>query len=205
VFTGLIADVGRVRAVHAGADGSTLEVDTALAGELAEGDSVSVNGVCLTATRVAAQGFCAQAMRETLRSSALGALRAGSAVNLELALRADGRLGGHVVQGHVDGTGRVTELRDEGFSRVLQVTAIDPALLRYLVHKGAVAVDGVSLTVCALSSERFSVSLIPETLTRTTLGQAQVGDIVNLEVDVLAKHVERLLNAGDPVLDTEPV
>jgi riboflavin synthase len=202
MFTGLIAELGHVRDVHSDAQGATLRVSTALAGELAEGDSVAVNGVCLTATAVDAQGFSAQAMHETLERSSLGRVRPGSAVNLELALRADGRLGGHLVQGHVDATGRVAAIREDGFSRVL-VVETDPALLRYLVHKGSVAVDGVSLTVSELGPTGFGVSLIPETLARTTLGQAAVADIVNVEVDVLAKHVERLLQDRDLVLDPE--
>jgi riboflavin synthase len=192
MFTGLIADLGSVKSVESGADGATLEISTVLAGELAEGDSVAVNGVCLTATAVDDGAFRAQAMQETLRRSSLQRLRPGSRVNLELALRADGRLGGHIVQGHVDGTGTVAGLREEGFARVLDID-VDDELARYLVGKGSVALDGVSLTVSELRDEGFSVSLIPETLTRTNLGEAQVGDPVNLEVDILAKHVERLM------------
>ncbi len=197
MFTGLIADRGRVEAVEADEDGATLRISTALAGELGEGDSIAVNGVCLTATRIDAGGFDAQAMHETLARSTLGALASGEAVNLELALRADGRLGGHIVQGHVDGAGTVAEVRQEGFSRVLAIDA-DPTLLPYLVEKGSVAVDGVSLTVSALREGGFEVSLIPETLQRTTLGEATAGRRVNLEVDILAKHVQRLLQAAAP-------
>jgi riboflavin synthase len=203
MFTGLIADLGSVSGVERDADGATLEIATKLADELAEGDSVAVNGVCLTATRVHAQGFRAQAMAETLRRSTLAGLDVGSIVNVELALRADGRLGGHIVQGHVDGTGTVDAVREEGFARVLDI-AIDAeagnGLTRYLVEKGSVTVDGVSLTVSELRDDGFSVSLIPETLTHTTLGGAQLGDRVNLEADVLAKHVERLLQV-DASLD----
>jgi riboflavin synthase len=158
---------------------------------VSEGDSVSVDGVCLTATEVSAAGFAADAMEETLRRSSLGGLGEGDRVNLELALRASDRLGGHVVQGHVDGLGRVAAIREEGFSRVVTIDA--PAeLLRYVVEKGSIAVNGVSLTVSALGSLGFEVSLIPETLERTTFGGAEVGSPVNLEVDVLAKYVERL-------------
>jgi riboflavin synthase len=194
MFTGLIADLGSVKSIERNADGATLEISTALAGELAEGDSVAVNGVCLTATAIDEGAFRAQAMQETLRRSSLQQLRPGSQVNLELALRADGRLGGHIVQGHVDGTGTITGLREEGFARVLDID-VDDELARYLVEKGSVALDGVSLTVSELRDGGFSVSLIPETLTRTNLGEAQVGDRVNLEVDILAKHVERLMEA----------
>lgn len=194
MFTGLIADLGSVTALQRDADGATIEVATRLACELAEGDSVAVNGVCLTASAVREEGFRAQAMIETLRRTSLESLRVGSRVNLELALRADGRLGGHIVQGHVDGTGTIEALRDEGFSRVLAVAA-DGELMRYLVEKGSVAVDGVSLTVSEAREDGFSVSLIPETLQRTSLGEAQVGDRVNIEVDILAKHVARLMEA----------
>jgi riboflavin synthase len=150
--------------------------------------------VCLTATAVSDEGFQAQAMIETLRRSSLSALAPGSPVNLELALRACDRLGGHVVQGHVDGTGTVRTVREEGFARVLEIEA-DPRLARYLVEKGSVAVDGVSLTVSALDDGGFSVSLIPETLERTSLGAIREGALVNIEVDILAKHVERLMGA----------
>ncbi|HVA19975.1 MAG TPA: riboflavin synthase [Solirubrobacteraceae bacterium] len=192
MFTGLIADVGSVTALELDGAGATLEIDTRLAGELGEGDSIAVNGVCLTATEIRDGGFQAEAMIETLKRSTLGALGAGARVNLELPLRATDRLGGHVVQGHIDGMGTVSELREEGFARVLAI-GTGPALERYLVEKGSVAVDGVSLTVSALREHGFEVSLIPETLKQTNLGAAAVGDRVNLEVDVLAKHVERLL------------
>jgi riboflavin synthase len=192
MFTGLIADLGRVRGIERDGAGATLEVETPLAAELATGDSIAVDGVCLTATEVRDGGFAAEAMVETLARSSLGALESGALVNLELPLRASDRLGGHVVQGHVDGTGTVSEVREEGFARVLAI-AVDPALGRYLVEKGSVAVQGVSLTVSALREDGFEVSLIPETLQRTNLGEVVVGDRLNLEVDVLAKHVERLL------------
>jgi riboflavin synthase len=203
LFTGLIADLGSVKDIERAGDGVTLEISTRLAGELHEGDSVAVNGVCLTATAVQAGSFRAQAMQETLRRSSLEQLGGGSPVNLELALRADGRLGGHIVQGHVDGTGTIEAVREEGFARVLEIEIQlgrrGGDLTRYLVEKGSVAVNGVSLTVSELRENGFSVALIPETLTRTNLGGAQVGDRVNLEVDVLAKHVERLLNIDAPL------
>jgi riboflavin synthase len=192
MFTGLIADLGTVLAVARDGEGATLRIGTSLAGELAEGDSIAVDGVCLTATRVGGEEFEAQAIGETLARSTLGSLAAGEPVNLELPLRADGRLGGHIVQGHVDGTGTVAEVREEGASRVLALDA-DPALARYVVEKGSIAIDGVSLTVSALRPGGFEVSLIPETLSRTTLGRAVTGRNVNLEVDILAKHVERLM------------
>lgn len=194
MFTGLIADLGSVAAVEQDGDGATLQIESELARELSEGASIAVNGVCLTATDVGGAGFRAQAIAETLRRSSLGSLHPGARVNLELALRADDRLGGHIVQGHVDGTATVSALREEGFSRVLTF-AVEPPLERYLVEKGSVAVDGVSLTVSSLGEDEFSVSLIPETLQRTNLGEIGEGAIVNIEVDVLAKHVERLLEA----------
>jgi riboflavin synthase len=194
MFTGLIADLGRIETVDADEAGATVTIRTRLAAELGAGDSIAVNGVCLTATEVEGERFRTQAMPETLSRSSLGALGPGAAVNLELALRASDRLGGHVVQGHVDGTGTVTAIHPEGISRVVEVEA-EPELVRYLVEKGSVALDGVSLTVSALREDGFAVSLIPETLTRTTLGELDVGATVNIEVDVLAKHVERLLGA----------
>jgi riboflavin synthase len=194
MFTGLIADLGSVTALERDGEGATLEIRSALAAALAEGDSIAVNGVCLTATGLADGSFRAQAMRETLERSSLGGLHVGAPVNLELPLRAEDRLGGHVVQGHVDGTGTVRSVRDEGFARVLEIDT-EPRLARYLVEKGSVAVDGVSLTVSALREHGFAVSLIPETRQRTNLGAIGEGSLVNIEVDILAKHVERLLQA----------
>jgi riboflavin synthase len=191
VFTGLVADLGTVRAAERGDDGVRLRVDTALAGELSPGDSIAVNGVCLTAVEVEGHDFSADVMAETLSRSSLGPLQAGDTVNLELPLRATDRLGGHVVQGHVDATGSVESLRNDGFARVVRVAAA-PDVLRYIVEKGSIAVDGVSLTVAEVDETGFSVSLIPETLERTTFGAAEPGRTVNLEVDVLAKYVEKL-------------
>jgi riboflavin synthase len=194
VFTGLVQDLGTVAAVDATAGGARLTLETPLAREVAEGDSVAVNGVCLTATGVCGDRFGADVMRETLGRSSLGDVRPGGRVNLELPLRATDRLGGHVVQGHVDGVGAVAAAREDGFARVVTVEA--PAeLLRYVVEKGSITVDGVSLTVARVDDTSFDVSLIPETLERTTLGEAEEGRPVNLEVDVLAKYVEKLLGA----------
>ena len=192
MFTGLIADLGTVVAVDATADGVRLRVDSTLAGELSDGDSVAVNGVCLTAVGADADGFGADVMHETLRRSSLGEVAPGTRVNLELPLRADERLGGHVVQGHVDGLGSIAAMREDGFARIVAIAAA-PDLLRYVVEKGSIAVDGISLTVAAVDGDRFEVSLIPETLERTTLGAAAEGAPVNLEVDILAKYVEKLL------------
>jgi riboflavin synthase len=191
MFTGLVQTTGTIAAVEDG----RLSVRTPAPLELAEGDSVAVNGVCLTATGVnGGGGFDADVMPETLRRTALGALGEGDLVNLELALRAGDPLGGHMVQGHVDGTGSVESVREEGNARVVRIAA-EPEVLRYVVEKGSIAVDGVSLTVAAVDGAGFEVSLIPETLERTTLGEAVPGRAVNLEVDVLAKYVEKLVAA----------
>ena len=179
-------------AVDATGDGVRLGVRTRLAHELAEGDSVAVDGVCLTATAIADGQFSAEVMHETLRRSSLAGAAQGSDVNLELALRASDRLGGHIVQGHVDGLGSVRDVSEDGFARIVAVSA-PPELLRYVVEKGSIAVNGVSLTVVAVGEDWFSVSLIPETLERTTLGAAAPGAAVNLEVDVVAKYVEKLV------------
>jgi riboflavin synthase len=193
LFTGLVQELGTIGGLAETSDGVRLTVSAGCAGELAEGDSVAINGVCLTATRIAAGSFQADVMHETLRRSSLRAVGPGARVNVELALRAADRLGGHVVQGHVDGTGRVAATADEGFARLVTVAPDDPALLRYVVEKGSIAVDGVSLTVASIDAVTFTVSLIPETLERTNLGAAQPGTAVNLEVDVLAKYVEKLV------------
>jgi riboflavin synthase len=191
-FTGLVADLGTVAGLDATDGGVRLRVSSRLAGELREGDSVAVNGVCLTATQVADGEFAADVMHETLRRSSLAGVAGGTRVNLELPLRAADRLGGHMVQGHVDGVGAVRETVEDGFARLVTIEA--PAeLLRYVVEKGSIAVDGVSLTVATVTADTFSVSLIPETLERTNLGAATGGTPVNLEVDVLAKYVEKLV------------
>lgn len=192
MFTGLVEDVGTVEAIEKNDNGATLKVATELAPEIAEGDSVALNGVCLTATAVDAGSFETEAMNQTLSVTALGVLEAGSRVNLELALRASDRLGGHIVQGHADGVGEVVGVEEDGFARRLQVQ-LGPELLRYTIDKGSIALDGVSLTVADLGDSWASVSLIPETLERTNLGEVAPGDRLNVECDVVAKYVERLL------------
>ncbi len=195
MFTGLVQSLGKVIEVDRSDRGATVSISTPLAIEIAPGDSVAVNGVCLTATEVADARFSAEAMNETLSRTSLGALDAGTEVNLELPLRATDRLGGHVVQGHVDGLGTIAAADDDGFALRLEIEAA-PELLRYIVEKGSVAVDGVSLTVTEIGRTTFAVALIPETQERTNLGKAQPGRQVNLEVDVLAKYVERLMRTA---------
>ena len=192
MFTGLVETTAIVSGVAPDGDGVRLEVRTPLAAQLSQGDSIAVNGVCLTAVNPNAEAFAADVMAETLRRSSLGPLAEGDPVNVELPLRAGDRLGGHVVQGHVDGTGTVESATDEGFARLVRIAA-DESVLRYVVEKGSIAVDGVSLTVAEVDDSGFTVSLIPETLERTTLGRAEPGRLVNLEVDVLAKYVEKLV------------
>ena len=198
MFSGLIGDLGTVESIEAGSGGAHLRVTTGLADAIAAGDSVAVNGVCLTAVEAGGGGFEAEAMKQTLVLTSLGALRAGDRVNLELALRPSDRLGGHIVQGHVDGTAEVLSVTEEGFSRRLRLR-LDRDLARYMVERGSVALDGVSLTVAALGDGWVEVALIPETLERTNLGGAAPGRAINVECDLLAKHVERLLSplAGD--------
>jgi riboflavin synthase len=195
LFTGLVQDLGRIVRSERSDEGARMTIETELAAELREGESVAVNGVCLTATDVADGSFAADVMNETLARTSLASARPGAGVNLELPLRATDRLGGHVVQGHVDGLGTIAEVHDDGFARRVSVH-LDPELLRYVVLTGSIAVDGVSLTVAELDRSSFTVSLIPESLARTNLGAAKPGTKVNVEVDVLAKYVERLI--GDP-------
>ena len=192
MFTGLVQALGTVTGVEQSDEGVRLTVAAPLAAELAPGDSIAVNGVCLTAVEPASDRFTADVMHETLRRSSLAAAAPGVSVNLELPLRPHDRLGGHFVQGHVDGLGTVAEVAPDGFARRIRITAA-PDLLRYVVEKGSIAIDGVSLTVAAVDDESLTVSLIPETLDRTSLGTAVPGRTVNLEVDVLAKYVEKLV------------
>ena len=192
MFTGLVQELGTIEALDSGDRGATLTVSARLAEGLRPGDSVAVNGVCLTATAVSDGAFDAEVMNETLERSSLGGAQAGSRVNLELPVRAGEPLGGHIVQGHVDGLGRVVHTEPDGFARRLRIEA-EPDLLRYVVAKGSITIDGVSLTVVEVEDRSFTVSLIPETLERTSLGAASDGTNVNVEVDVVAKYVEKLV------------
>jgi len=194
MFTGLIEDIGRIESLEKDDDGARVRIATRLAAEIATGDSVAVNGVCLTATVVGADDFETEAMNQTLTVTALGGLASGDSVNLELAMKASDRLGGHIVQGHADGVGAVVSVEEDGFARRLRI-GLGPELIRYVVEKGSIALNGVSLTVADLGDSWAVVSLIPETLERTTLGEAAVGDKLNVECDLVAKYVERMVRA----------
>ena len=193
--------MGVLRSVRRGAHSAVLSIgaETVLS-DLKIGDSVAVNGVCLTATTVDASGFTADVMHETLNRSSLGALVPGSPVNLERAMAANGRFGGHMVAGHIDGTGTITARRQDD-NAVWYTVSAAPSLLRYIVEKGSIAIDGISLTVAAVEADRFSVSVIPHTAAVTVLGRKRPGDIVNLETDLIGKYVEKLLR---PAEDTAP-
>lgn len=193
VFTGLVAELGRVERLDAGDEGARIRIATQLAAEISSGDSVAVSGVCLTAAEVAGAAFEADVANQTLRMSSLGGLQVGDSVNLELALRPSDRMGGHIVQGHVDGTGEIAAVQEDGISRLLTVS-IPAEMRRYVVERGSVTVDGVSLTVAETSAEGFEVALIPETLQRTTLGERVPGSRVNVELDVIARYVEGLMS-----------
>ncbi|MBQ0984123.1 riboflavin synthase [Streptomyces sp. F63] len=198
MFTGIVEELGEVAAVEDLGDSSRFRLRGPLVtADAKHGDSIAVNGVCLTVVDTAGGEFTADVMAETLKRSSLGALVPGSRVNLERPMALGGRLGGHLVQGHVDGTGIITG-REPGEHWEIVTVSLPPGLARYVVEKGSITVDGVSLTVVDAADDHFTVSLIPTTLGLTTLGIKKAGDPVNLEVDVLAKYVERLLGAGAP-------
>ena len=190
MFTGLVEAVGEVVGVEGDAQGAVLEISSPIAAELEPGASIAVSGACLTAREVDGERFRADVVAETMRRTTLGELHAGSRVNLELPLRTGDRLGGHFVLGHVDGVGELRARHDSGEIDV----AIDDELARYVVEKGSIALDGVSLTVAAVEDSTLTVALIPQTRESTTLGEAGVGTRLNVEVDMLAKHLERLVN-----------
>ena len=193
MFTGIVEELGEVAELADLGDSVRLTLRGPVVVDGAgHGDSIAVNGVCLTVVESGTDTFTADVMRETLDRSSLGALAVGDPVNLERPMRLDGRLGGHLVQGHVDGTGTI-ESRDRSEHWDVVRVSLPEDLARYVVHKGSITVDGVSLTVASVDDRSFTVSLIPTTLALTTLGRKQVGDPVNLEVDVVAKYVERLL------------
>jgi riboflavin synthase len=196
MFSGIIEELGRVRSLERRGEGVRMTVEARAVTEgTREGDSVAVNGVCLTALDVRADSFAADGSRETLQRSTLGALRAGSVVNLERAVTPSTRLGGHIVQGHVDARGRFLSADEHGGSWTVRI-GYPPELARYLVFKGSVAVEGISLTVAALAEDHFEVAVIPKTWAVTNLSSLRSGDAVNLEADIIAKYVERILSVG---------
>src|SRR5579875_2046047 len=199
MFTGLVEELAHVVRVDASPHGAAFELAAdKIMEDMQLGDSIAVNGVCLTVERMQVDHFFVSAVPETLRRSNLGRLQAGDAVHVERAMSASGRFGGHIVSGHIDGTGRVREVRQDGIARVL-VIEVDPALIRYMVDKGSVCVDGVSLTIMRVVGQAFSVSIIPHTRGATRFGGVRPGEIVNIECDIVAKYVERLLMGGDAV------
>ncbi|MEP7191690.1 MAG: riboflavin synthase [Actinomycetota bacterium] len=202
MFTGIVEELGEIIAVEHGAESAVVRVRGPLVtSDAAPGASIAVNGVCLTVVEHDGETFSVDVMAETLNRSSLGSLQTGAVVNLERAMAAGSRFGGHIVQGHVDGTGKILARVPGDRWEIVQFT-LPPAISRYVVEKGSITIDGVSLTVSALTDDTFSVSLIPTTLELTTLGHKGAGDLVNLEVDVIAKYVERLLT--HPTTTTEP-
>lgn len=198
MFTGLVQDRGTILSISSGESSSVMTIQTSLIDQISIGDSISVNGVCLTATKRDHQSFSADVMVQTLRLTSLGSLHSGDPVNLELAARADGRLGGHIVQGHVDGIATIAKV-EPGDRWTRMDVSVPSELSRYIVNQGSITLDGVSLTVGEIvdTTSTVTVWLIPETLSKTNLGTRKVGDVLNVEVDILAKYVERLLAKRD--------
>ncbi|MGN8895536.1 riboflavin synthase [Flavonifractor sp. HCP28S3_F3] len=193
MFTGIVEEMGQVEGIQRGRQSAilTIRAKTVLEGTKI-GDSIAVNGVCLTVTTLSTDRFTADVMHETLDRSSLAQLKRGSAVNLERAMAADGRFGGHIVAGHIDGTGRVAEVQKDDNAIWYTIQAA-PQVLRYIVEKGSIAVDGISLTVARVEDDRFAISAIPHTVAQTVLRDRKEGDLVNLETDIIGKYVEKLL------------
>lgn len=193
MFTGIIEEIGTIRGISRGSSSFVLDIGCreVLKGSK-EGDSIAVNGVCLTVTSLTGNGFTADVMPETVHRSNISLMRQGSCVNLERAMAADGRFGGHIVSGHVDGMGTIREIRED-VNAVWYTVEAEPALLRYIVEKGSITIDGISLTVAYVDRTCFKVSIIPHTRKITTLGQRRVKDVVNLENDIIGKYVEKLM------------
>ena len=193
MFTGIVEEIGAIQGVRRGVHSSSLTIQGSIIfDDLKLGDSVAVNGVCLTVADYSKDTFTADVMHETLNRSSIGTLNTGSHVNLERAMPANGRFGGHIVTGHIDGTGVITEIKKDDNAILYSIRAADK-IIKYIVEKGSVAIDGISLTIATVSAENFSVSIIPHTAKSTTLSEKAVGDIVNLENDVIGKYVEKLL------------
>ena len=197
MFTGIVEEIGTIERIQRGRNSAVLTIRAETVTEdINTGDSVAVNGICLTVTSCSAGYFTADVMHETLDRSSLAGLKNGSHVNLERAMPANGRFGGHIVSGHVDGVGRITDIRRDD-NAVWYTVQAEPGIMRYIVEKGSVAIDGVSLTVAKVTDRDFSVSTIPHTRGVTVLGERRVGDSVNLENDVIGKYVEKLLGPAD--------
>lgn len=198
MFTGIIEEIGTIRTINRGAASAvfTIAAETVLK-DVHLGDSIAVNGVCLTVTSFSKKQFTADVMHETLNRSSLGTLRPGSHVNLERAMKADGRFGGHIVSGHIDGTGTITDIKKDD-NAIWYTIKTPPELMRFIIEKGSITIDGISLTVAAVAADSFSVSTIPHTNAVTTLGERKVGDLVNLETDIIGKYVERLMRPEEP-------
>ena len=215
MFTGIIEEVGKIDRISRGSSSAHLRVSCGTVTEGTKvGDSIAVNGVCLTATRVDRNGFEADVMDETVKRTSLSSLKSGSPVNLERAMAADGRFGGHIVAGHVDCTGTIKSIKNEEMAVVYEIgvhagndssgsgsgssgVPQSKSPMRYIVEKGSIAIDGISLTVASVSDDAFTVSIIPHTIANTTLSEKKTGDIVNLETDIIGKYVEKLLTGGD--------
>ena len=196
MFTGIVEEVGTVKSIKSGAVSAELKIEgKTIFSDIHLGDSIAVNGVCLTVTSFDKSTFTADVMHETLNRSSLGALKSGSKVNLERAMAADGRFGGHIVSGHIDGTGKIVSLTKDGIAVWVKISA-SPEILRLIVEKGSIAIDGISLTVADVTDKYFQVSIIPHTASNTTLLDKKTGDTVNLENDIVGKYVEKLLSFG---------
>jgi len=202
MFTGIVEEVGKVLKVQKTGNTSFVEIQAKkVLSDAHIGDSIAVNGVCLTVTDMTANSFRADVMNETLSRSSLGTLKSGSVVNLERAMAADGRFGGHIVSGHIDGTGIISDIKNDGIAVWYTVSA-DSGLLRYIVEKGSIAIDGISLTVAKVTENSFSVSIIPHTASETILSAKKIGDIVNIENDIIGKYVEKLMKPAEPQTKT---
>ena len=196
MFTGIVEEIGTIKAIQKGASSAILRIQAAkIMTDMHIGDSIAVNGICLTVTEFSAKEFAADVMHETLNRTNLGQLRQGSSVNLERAMAANGRFGGHIVSGHVDGVGTVSNIQRDD-NAIWYTISAGPEILKYIVEKGSITIDGTSLTVARVSDKDFAISAIPHTVAITILGQKKVGDKVNLENDIISKYVEKLLQGG---------
>ncbi|MBR5579947.1 MAG: riboflavin synthase [Treponema sp.] len=196
MFTGIVEEIGTIKAIQKGASSAILRIQAAkIMTDMHIGDSIAVNGICLTVTEFSAKEFAADVMHETLNRTNLGQLRQGSSVNLERAMAANGRFGGHIVSGHVDGVGTVSNIQRDD-NAIWYTISAGPEILKYIVEKGSITIDGTSLTVARVSDKDFAISAIPHTVAITILGQKKVGDKVNLENDIIGKYVEKLLQGG---------